>query len=128
MTSQPQGKRRWNSAHYPKMVTVRVTAQEHAELMRRAAQARMSASRYLCLAGLSGKAPRLRETLPPSPEERAHLEQLLWGLHKLGTNVNQLARAANTARLLGRGGPGPQRLEQAAKEVQLLLRLIKERL
>ncbi len=110
------------------MVTVRVTAAEHAALMERAALARMSASRYLVAAGLSGKAPRLRETPPPTPEERLRWEQLLWGLHKLGTNVNQLARDANRARLLDWGRTPSAEIDQAAREVRLLLRLIRERL
>lgn len=110
------------------MVTVRVTAEEHAALMERAALARMSASRYLVAAGLAGRPPRLRPTLPPTPEERARWEQLLWGLHKLGTNVNQLARVANTARLRGYGGPSAQALQRAAQDVRLLLRLVSQRL
>jgi len=110
------------------MVTVRVTAAEHAALMERAARARLSASRYLVAAGLSGKAPRLRETPPPSPEEQVRWEQFLWGLHKLGTNVNQLAREANRARLLGWGGPPSPEIDRAARDVRLLLRLIRERL
>ena len=126
--SSHRPKRRWNSPRYPRMVTVRVTAAEHKALMERASLARLSASRYLVAAGLSGKAPKLRETPPPSPEEALRWEQLLWGLHKLGTNVNQLARDVNRARLLGWSGPHPAEIERAARDVRLLLRLIRDRL
>lgn len=121
-------KRRWNSEHYPRMVTVRVTAAEHQTLLQRAALARLSASRYLAQSGLLGKPPRLHSTLPPSPAEQARWEQLLWSLHKLGTNVNQLARAANAAQLRGWGAPTREELCRAASSVQLLLRLIRDRL
>lgn len=121
-------KRRWNSPHYPRMVTVRVTVAEHAALMQRAARTRLSVSRYLVKAGLRGRPPRLRDTLPPTPAEQAHWEQLLWALHKLGVNVNQLARDANHARLMGWGRPPSAEIDRAARDVQLLLRLIRERL
>lgn len=124
----PRRKRRWNSRHYPKVVTVRVSAEEHAVLTLRAALARTSASRYLATAGLAGKPPRLRETPPPSPEEKQRWEQLLWALHKLGTNVNQLAHATHRARILGRGRPDDRHIDQAARMVQALMRLVKERL
>lgn len=124
----PNRKRRWNSDRYPKMITVRVTAEEHAALSERAARARMSASRYLVVAGLRGKPPPLRETLPPTAAERERWQWLLWELHKLGTNVNQLAHATHRARLLGRSGPPLSAIEQAGQRVQLLVRLIQERL
>ena len=121
-------RRRWNSDHYPKAITLRVTAAEHEALMRRALLARMSASRYLTAAGLRGKAPPLRETLPPNPRQRQELETLLYELRKVGVNLNQLARQQHRARLLGRKGPAPDTVERAAKAVEVLIRLLRERL
>lgn len=128
MADGAKKKRRWNSGRYPKMVTVRVTVEEHAEIKRRSALARLSDSRFLVRAGLSLKMPPISDRPPPSDEERKDLEFLLYELRKIGVNLNQLAKAANVARLV-RGTPPPRlRVDRTASVVEGLVRLIRKRL
>lgn len=121
-------KRRWNSDRYPKMVTVRVTLEEHEELLRRAQRTRLSASRFLVRCGLSQRLPPLRDRPAPTPEERRDLEFLLYQLRKVGTNLNQLAKRTNAARLFGRMRPPASKVEQAASAAEGLIRLLRKRL
>ncbi len=120
--------RRWNSERYPKAVTVRVTLDEHAQIRERAGRARLSDSRYLARCGLEKRLPPMSDRTPPTEEERKDLEFLLFELRKVGTNLNQLAKRTNSARLLGRTPPPLARVEQAASMVEGLLRLIRKRL
>lgn len=128
MSHQAKTKRRWNAGAYPKMVTVRVTNEEHAEIQRRSAQARLSDSRFLAKAGLGLKMPPVSDRPRPTPEERRELEFLLYELRKVGVNLNQLARRANTARLVRRMPPPRSKVDHAAGAVEGLVRLIRKRL
>lgn len=128
MAEKGRKKRSWNSAHYPKMVTVRVTADEHAEIQRVANLARMSASRLLAATIIGRKLPPLRETPPPTKERRQELEFLLYELRKIGVNLNQLAHKTNRARLLGTFPPPRRKVDAASAAVEGLVRLIRNRI
>lgn len=128
MAAKDGKKRPWNSLRYPKAVTVRVTEEEHAEILRRAGQSRLSASRFLVRAGLDLRLPPLSDRPPPTSEERRDLEFLLFELRKIGVNLNQLAKRRNKALLLGRVPPPRSEADRAAAVVMGLVRLIKRRL
>ena len=120
--------RRWNSERYPKMVTVRVTEEEHRGLTERAARSGLSTSRYLVRCGLGLRLPALRDAYPPNPDERRHLVLLLAELRKVGTNLNQLARRSNRARLFRGFGPPKSQIERASGQAGALIRLLRHRL
>lgn len=126
--AQERPKRRWNDGNYPARITVRLTREEKAEILVRADRAVLSDSRYLVRCGLAKRLPPMRDTPPPTEGERKDLEFLLFELRKVGTNLNQLAKRTNAARLLGRTPPPLARVEQAAVMVEGLLRLIRKRL
>ncbi|HEX3983909.1 MAG TPA: plasmid mobilization relaxosome protein MobC [Acidisoma sp.] len=77
-----------------RFVAVRCTDAEHATLTAAAAQAGLSVGAYLRTMALGSPGPRAVRR--PSVE-RADLARLLGELGKIGSNVNQLARAANTS-------------------------------
>ncbi len=120
--------RKWNSGQYPKVVTVRVSTPEHGEIHRVAGLARLSASRLLVRNLLDQRLPRLLVSPPPSKAERQELEFLLYELHKIGVNLNQLAHRTNRARLMGRFPPPRGKVDAAATAVEGLVRLIRNRL
>lgn len=122
-------RRRWNSDRYPKSIVVRVTDDEHEEINRRAGLSREpSVSRYMTVCALSGRAPELRQTPPPTAEERERLEQLLYELRRIGTNLNQLTHAANLATATGGASPAPSDLVEAARAVKTIVEQLRERL
>jgi hypothetical protein len=128
MDARNRKRRSWNSAHYPKMVTVRVTTEEHAEILRVAGLARMSASRLLATTVIKRKIPALRQTPPPTRERRQEMEFLLYELRKIGVNLNQLAHRTNRARLLGRFPPPRRKVDEASAAIEGLVRLIRSRI
>ena len=73
--------------------SVRFTDAEAAELERKASDAGLSVAAYLRAASLGS--PGLRATRRP-PVEREQLVQLSGLVGKLGSNVNQIARALNS--------------------------------
>jgi hypothetical protein len=73
---------------------VRLTEGEQAQLAAAAERAGLTLAGYARSVLLA--APPLRQSRRP-PVERAELSRLLAQLGKIGSNVNQLARAANTA-------------------------------
>lgn len=75
---------------YPKSALVRLTADEHALLVARAKKARLSLSRFLVQAGLTGKAP--------THEDREQHERAIIEVKRLGNNLNQIARQLNAHR------------------------------
>ena len=121
-------KRSWNSDQYPKVVTVRVSEEEHAKIHGVAGLARLSASRLLVRSLLDRRLPVLADSPPPSTERREELEFLLYELRKVGTNLNQLAHRTNRARLLGRFPPPRRKVDEAAAAVEGIVRLIRNRL
>ena len=96
-----------------KPVTIRLTPSEHAEIKTKAG--RLSLSEFFRRAGLGQPLPRVRHR-PPVPEVNrlTYIE-----LGRIGTNVNQLAKACNTAIRLGYGcSIDPQRLEALAATIE----------
>ena len=124
---QPK-RRRWNSDRYPKMVTVRVTTDEHSEIVRLAGHARLSTSRLLVSALLDRRLPTLKDSPPPSAETREELLLLLFQLRKVGVNLNQLAYRTNRATLLGRFPPPRRKVDEVAAAVEGLVRVIRNKL
>ena len=76
-----------------KMVSVRVLPHEEAELKDRASQAGYSIGAFLRVAILEKAGPRAQRRPVPG---RLNYVRLLGELSKIGSNVNQLARRANT--------------------------------
>jgi len=74
---------------YEQRLTIRATRDEWELLGARAQAAQLSVSRYLIETGLTS-------ANPPTPEARAERERLLYELRKIGVNLNQLARRANS--------------------------------
>jgi hypothetical protein len=94
--------------HY---VAVRCTGSEHATMTEAAQRAGLSVGAFLRALACDG--PGLRAARRP-PIERQELARLLGHIGKLGSNVNQLAYAANAAGDL----PGARDLEEMAAEIR----------
>jgi hypothetical protein len=86
------GKRKLPDAR-EKWIHTRCNDAEHATITAAAAQAGLSAGAYLRFLGTGTAGPR---AVRRPPVERAELTRMLGELGKLGSNVNQLARTANT--------------------------------
>jgi|NGEPerStandDraft_6_1074524.scaffolds.fasta_scaffold84847_2 hypothetical protein len=91
-----QGRLRRVPGGRPRQVIVRLTADEHASLHERAVTAEVSVQRYLVEAGLSGSAAAATEVR----QARRDAERALLVLTSIANNVNQLAKWANTNRVL----------------------------
>jgi len=104
-----------------RFVAVRCTASEHAALTAAAAQAGLSVGAYLRATTLGSAGPRAVRR--PSIEREA-LARLLGELGKLGSNVNQLARIANTSG----DHPEPDTLAEIAGDVRAMRAALMEAL
>lgn len=93
-----------------KFVAVRCSAAEHATMHAAAAQSGLTVGPYLRALALGS--PGLRAVRRP-PVEKAQLARLLGELGRVGSNVNQLARVANT------NGETPKEAELAAITAEL---------
>ena len=90
-------------------VTVRFLPDEHAELEARAAEAGLSPGAYLRACALGDAGPRARR----SPTvERSLAAQAIAELNKVGSNLNQIARAVNM-----KEWPGTSSMTEAAEAV-----------
>jgi len=96
-----------------KFVAVRCTPAQHAALTAAAAQAGLSVGGYLRATALGSAGVRAvrRPTV-----ERTALARVLAELGKLGSNVNQLARVANTNGTM----PEPDTLADIASDVRTM--------
>lgn len=121
-------KRKWNSEHYPKGIFVRLTEEEHKEINDQAELRGLSTSRYLVACGLSKRLPIAKEKIVKTEQEREQLEMLLRQLHKIGSNLNQLAHGYNLSKLVGGKEPSILEVEEAAKLAKELLMEVKNRL
>lgn len=92
-------------------VAVRCTESEHTKMTEAAQKAGLSVGAFLRALACDG--PGLRAARRP-PIERQELARLLGHIGKLGSNVNQLAYAANAAGDL----PGVRDLEDMATEIR----------
>jgi hypothetical protein len=102
-------------------ILVRATPAERRAIHRRAAAAGRSLSRYLVAVGT-------RDGQPATPEEREELGRLLFELHKVGTNLNQIAHAMNAARLSGQEGAAEADIASAVSDVRATVAAVRERL
>ncbi len=103
------GKRKLADAR-GKFVAVRCSATEHATITAAAAQAGLTVGPYLRALALGS--PGLRAVRRP-PVEKEGLARVLGEIGKLGSNVNQLARVANT----NGDTPATDRLDVIAAEL-----------
>jgi hypothetical protein len=92
-------------------VAVRCTEAEHAKMTKAAQRAGLSVGAFLRALACDG--PGLRAARRP-PIERQELARLLGHIGKLGSNVNQLAYAANAFNDM----PSARELEQIGAEVR----------
>jgi hypothetical protein len=75
-----------------KFISVRCTAEDHAEIDEQATKAGLSKGAYLRALALGEPGPR---AVRRPPIERKELARLLGHLGKVGSNINQLAHAKN---------------------------------
>lgn len=97
MSEHQFGKR---PVRYPRTASVRVTDEEKLRLKAEAQTAGLSVSDLLrerCLPPESGKPPGRQPTRPNCPDQK----RLIWEINRIGVNLNQLARAINTAARYG---------------------------
>lgn len=92
-------------------VAVRCTEAEHAKMTEAAQRAGLSVGAFL--RALACEGPGLRAARRP-PVERQELARLLGHIGKLGSNVNQLAYAANAFNEL----PRARELEEISEEIR----------
>jgi hypothetical protein len=78
-------------------ISVRCTAEDHAVITEAATQAGLSVGAYLRALALGSSGPR---AVRRPPVERTELARILGWLGKLGSNVNQIAKAIHTTRNL----------------------------
>ncbi len=95
-----------------KMVRVRLTDEEQAEIISRADRAGLSVAGYVRSTALDKPAPR--QSRRPSVNHQ-ELAFILAQLGKLGSNVNQMARVANSG-----GWPGYGRINQAQADIHAM--------
>ena len=74
---------------YPHRFAVRCTRAERERLATRASKSGLSLSRFLVETGINS-------TDPATARDRARLDRLLFQLHKIGVNLNQLTRRINS--------------------------------
>ena len=79
------------------LIAIRCTAKDHAAIDKEASKAGLSLSAYLRTLALGAPGPR---AVRRPPVERTELARLLGHIGKLGSNVNQIAKAVNTTRNL----------------------------
>jgi hypothetical protein len=78
-------------------VAVRCTVEEHAAIGEAAAQAGLSVGAFLRAQALGRPGPR---SVRRPPIERKELSRLMGHLGKVGSNINQIAKAVNATRNL----------------------------
>lgn len=120
-------KRKWNSNHYPKMITVRLTREEHEEIILRAKLARTSASRYLAHRGLHNKLLKFRPALPlVDAGQRVQLERLLFELNRLFLALSKLNHSLHLSFKTAANTVTKDEIKQALGEVSQLIEKSKE--
>ena len=75
---------------YPKTALIRLTEDEHGRLLAEAKRLKLSLSRFLVHAGLTGKASTY--------EDRERHERAIMEVKRIGNNLNQIARQLNAQR------------------------------
>ncbi|MDQ0314886.1 plasmid mobilization protein [Amorphus orientalis] len=95
-----------------RLLQVRLAAEELAEVRERADRAGLTPASYVRQTVLDGPLPR---QVPRPPASRVELAQLLGHVGKLGSNVNQLARAVNRGQV---ATLDPMRLAEIQDELE----------
>lgn len=93
-------------------LTIRLSAEERAELDTRAGSQGLAAAAFLRAAALGSPGPRARRR---SPADRDELRRLLAETNRVGNNVNQIARALNM-----REAPDMPALETALRDINAI--------
>jgi uncharacterized protein (DUF1778 family) len=110
-----------SSKNYTNELTVRFTDDEKRQVSSNAEAAGLSVSRFLAKAG-TAEAAILTE------EHKELLKALRFEVRKVGTNLNQIAREINAARLGSGETPDPNQLKDALKNFNALIEAINEHL
>jgi hypothetical protein len=118
---QKPKKERKTRRKFVSKILLRVTPQEHSAMKRKASQYELSLSRFAVESAL-------RDHPPPSKLEREQNIQMLFELRKLGNNLNQIARAVNSARLSKQPPPPQKEILAAADSVKDLITEMKKKL
>ena len=113
-------------ANKSKVIYVRVDEVDYNKLIENAEQAGLSASRYLIMCGLKQKMPKLRKVERTKGESREEIEDLLWQLKKLGSNVSELAHRYEEERLFGEQHVKDQEIVKAGKDIRTLIKQVME--
>ncbi len=102
-------------------ILLRVTPAEHEAIKKRAADHELSLSRFAVESAL-------RDHPPLTKLEREQRIQMIFDLRKLGNNLNQIARAVNSARLSKQPPPPQKEFLAAADSVKDLITEMKKKL
>jgi len=97
---------------YPKTALIRLTEDEHRRLLAKASTLKVSLSRFLVHAGLTGKAPNY--------EEGERHDRAIDEVRRIGNNLNQIARQLNAQR----GTIILVRVERTLQETKAALELL----
>jgi predicted HicB family RNase H-like nuclease len=120
-TEEQSPKKERTKRKFISKILLRVTPQEHSAMKKKAAEHELSLSRFTVESAL-------RDHPPPSRLEREQKIQMLFELRKLGNNINQIARAVNSARLSKQLPPPQKEILAAANSIKDLLAEMKKRL
>lgn len=101
-----------------KIVPVRFTPEEHAEIIAKATATSLSAGGFLRACGLGRVTPGTKRR---APADRAIFEKAIAELRRVGNNINQLAKAANM-----KEPTDSARLNHALDEYMITLRQLRE--
>lgn len=113
--ARPKGKRSGSENRRPsKVVTIRYPLSEHVELERRASALGVTLSAYMRLKASGIEPPR--STTPDQKLSIQHLAQL----GKIGSNINQIARAANM------NEAGLRDIDYALEQIRALGQLLRQ--
>jgi Bacterial mobilisation protein (MobC) len=118
--SEPR-KRDWKTAKRKRCASlnIRLTPEERAQLDEDAARSGLTTGAYVRQVLLDAPVPRQSRRLAAN-DNIATLSKYIGELGKIGSNLNQIARAANTANSLGLGEamPEPERVIAACQEAR----------
>lgn len=104
-------------------ITFRTTPRELADLEIQAARAGLSVGQLARAAALGPAATAVPTFRRRPPVDAAELRQIAGSLGKIGSNLNQLVRAANTRELAHLRHEGRRRLAEVQQVVNALLNL-----
>ncbi len=114
-------KARGRGRKFVSKILLRVTAAEHQALKKRAAKHEISLSRYAVTSALE-------RPIPARKQEREQITQTLFELRKIGSNINQIAHALNSARLKNAEAPPSAEIQAALLSVNSFITSLKKRL